>query len=69
MAQAVTAVVRRAQKLPESKKGLHLEALRACGSERRRSESNRRMEVLQTSALPLGYGAGDGKLSRVYQIW
>ena len=25
--------------------------------ERRRSESNRRMEVLQTSALPLGYGA------------
>jgi len=27
-------------------------------SERRRSESNRRMEVLQTSALPLGYGAG-----------
>ncbi len=27
-------------------------------TERRRSESNRRMEVLQTSALPLGYGAG-----------
>src|SRR5882672_1908656 len=26
--------------------------------ERRRSESNRRVEVLQTSALPLGYGAG-----------
>jgi hypothetical protein len=26
-------------------------------SERRRSESNRRIEVLQTSALPLGYGA------------
>jgi hypothetical protein len=26
--------------------------------QRRRSESNRRMEVLQTSALPLGYGAG-----------
>src|SRR5256885_17220617 len=26
--------------------------------ERRRSESNRRIEVLQTSALPLGYGAG-----------
>ena len=25
---------------------------------RRRSESNRRIEVLQTSALPLGYGAG-----------
>src|SRR5882762_9973035 len=25
--------------------------------ERRRSESNRRIEVLQTSALPLGYGA------------
>ena len=30
--------------------------------ERRRSESNRRMEVLQTSALPLGYGAG-GQIS------
>src|SRR2546426_7169589 len=27
-------------------------------NERRRSESNRRIEVLQTSALPLGYGAG-----------
>src|SRR5437867_10924622 len=26
-------------------------------TERRRSESNRRIEVLQTSALPLGYGA------------
>jgi hypothetical protein len=25
--------------------------------ERRRADSNRRMEVLQTSALPLGYGA------------
>src|SRR5215217_8065219 len=33
------------------------------GLQRRRSESNRRMEVLQTSALPLGYGAGrTGKL-------
>jgi hypothetical protein len=31
--------------------------------QRRRSESNRRMEVLQTSALPLGYGAWTGKLS------
>ena len=30
---------------------------------RRRSESNRRMEVLQTSALPLGYGARALKLS------
>src|SRR6184192_1262934 len=29
-----------------------------CGAKRRRSESNRRIEVLQTSALPLGYGAG-----------
>ena len=33
--------------------------------ERRRADSNRRMEVLQTSALPLGYGAktkgGDGR--------
>src|ERR1051325_11046122 len=28
--------------------------------ERRRSESNRRIEVLQTSALPLGYGAAEG---------
>jgi hypothetical protein len=34
-----------------------VEALSSCGSQRRRSESNRRMEVLQTSALPLGYGA------------
>ena len=25
--------------------------------ERRRADSNRRIEVLQTSALPLGYGA------------
>ena len=33
----------------------------AVDSERRRSESNRRMEVLQTSALPLGYGAGNAK--------
>src|SRR2546425_5505782 len=31
----------------------------ACSTERRRSESNRRIEVLQTSALPLGYGAGE----------
>ena len=29
----------------------------SCRSKRRRSESNRRIEVLQTSALPLGYGA------------
>ena len=28
--------------------------------QRRRAGSNRRMEVLQTSALPLGYGAGSG---------
>ena len=34
-----------------------VEALSSCGLQRRRSESNRRMEVLQTSALPLGYGA------------
>jgi hypothetical protein len=33
------------------------------GSQRRRSESNRRMEVLQTSALPLGYGAGEREAS------
>src|SRR2546427_9988596 len=30
----------------------------------RRSESNRRIEVLQTSALPLGYGAGGNVTSR-----
>ena len=29
-----------------------------CGWQRRRADSNRRIEVLQTSALPLGYGAG-----------
>src|SRR2546426_7539338 len=31
--------------------------------QRRRSESNRRIEVLQTSALPLGYGAVRHKLA------
>src|SRR5437667_5507682 len=31
--------------------------------QRRRSESNRRIEVLQTSALPLGYGAERRKLA------
>src|SRR5437667_10630801 len=31
--------------------------------QRRRSESNRRIEVLQTSALPLGYGAARRKLA------
>ncbi len=31
--------------------------LREEGRKRRRADSNRRMEVLQTSALPLGYGA------------
>src|SRR5205823_4854326 len=36
-----------------------LEPRALLGNERRRSESNRRIEVLQTSALPLGYGAGD----------
>src|SRR6266516_4955330 len=43
----------------------------ACGAgtpdvskrQRRRSESNRRIEVLQTSALPLGYGAATRKLA------
>jgi hypothetical protein len=32
--------------------------------ERRRADSNRRMEVLQTSALPLGYGAGTSLQTR-----
>src|SRR5258705_13410027 len=32
--------------------------------ERRRSESNRRIEVLQTSALPLGYGARPSKVTK-----
>src|SRR2546426_4011727 len=32
-------------------------------AQRRRSESNRRIEVLQTSALPLGYGAARRKLA------
>src|SRR6266576_2391865 len=31
---------------------------------RRRSESNRRIEVLQTSALPLGYGARASKVTK-----
>src|SRR3954467_12667567 len=43
--------------LPKHKRASMMETLSACGSQRRRSESNRRMEVLQTSALPLGYGA------------
>ena len=33
------------------------------GIQRRRAGSNRRMEVLQTSALPLGYGAGARKVA------
>jgi hypothetical protein len=37
--------------------------------QRRRSESNRRMEVLQTSALPLGYGAGEEKLAPRNEMW
>jgi hypothetical protein len=38
-------------------------------NQRRRTESNRRMEVLQTSALPLGYGAGrNHKLAGCYRI-
>src|SRR5256885_2320854 len=35
-----------------------------CPTERRRSESNRRIEVLQTSALPLGYGARPSKVTK-----
>jgi hypothetical protein len=42
---------------PRTRRVSRTEALSSCGSKRRRSESNRRMEVLQTSALPLGYGA------------
>ena len=38
-----------------------------CGfAQRRRSESNRRIEVLQTSALPLGYGAGGSKVAACF---
>src|SRR6267143_4024657 len=43
-------------------------ALRARLTERRRSESNRRIEVLQTSALPLGYGAGGLKMARTLTV-
>src|SRR2546426_10569869 len=43
--------------------GLVPRALTRCPRERRRSESNRRIEVLQTSALPLGYGAVRDKLA------
>src|SRR2546422_9783579 len=39
--------------------------LSRCARERRRSESNRRIEVLQTSALPLGYGAGGNVSSQL----
>src|SRR5712692_5971962 len=41
-------------------------ALKEAGgpAERRRTESNRRMEVLQTSALPLGYGASASKVTK-----
>src|SRR5207249_792785 len=44
-----------------------LEPRALLANERRRSESNRRIEVLQTSALPLGYGAGQGKLALALQ--
>src|SRR5271169_3798929 len=36
-------------------------------AERRRADSNRRIEVLQTSALPLGYGAVGGRSS--HRMW
>src|SRR5439155_18789906 len=36
--------------------------------QRRRSESNRRIEVLQTSALPLGYGAATRKLASYFDF-
>src|SRR2546425_12533253 len=45
--------------------GLVPRALTRCPRERRRSESNRRIEVLQTSALPLGYGAGGNVTSQL----
>jgi hypothetical protein len=48
------------KKMPERTLG----HVRCCATKRRRTESNRRMEVLQTSALPLGYGAGAGNVTR-----
>src|SRR2546427_5001908 len=50
-----------APRRPEKPARLH--PLTRCRVERRRSESNRRIEVLQTSALPLGYGAVRHKLA------
>ncbi len=38
-------------------------AIKALNGERRRADSNCRIEVLQTSALPLGYGAGRHKIA------
>jgi hypothetical protein len=48
---------RASQKASMKRKVSPTEILNHCATQRRRSESNRRMEVLQTSALPLGYGA------------
>src|SRR5438093_13424027 len=47
----------------QSTKSAHARGVMPC-FKRRRSESNRRIEVLQTSALPLGYGAGRQKLTK-----
>ena len=47
----------RASRKSWKSKGRGSVALSPSFVERRRSESNRRIEVLQTSALPLGYGA------------
>jgi NAD-dependent dihydropyrimidine dehydrogenase PreA subunit len=51
-----------AKTLPKLLGPLARAALSLCDTKRRGTESNRRMEVLQTSALPLGYRAGGGKL-------
>src|SRR6266850_2070593 len=44
------------------------ESRNASCRERRRSESNRRIEVLQTSALPLGYGAVASKVTKIHNF-
>jgi hypothetical protein len=41
----------------QTKMGSRLAARKLLMLKRRRSESNRRIKVLQTSALPLGYAA------------
>ncbi len=50
-----------------SRKGVMARACDRRLHERRRADSNCRIEVLQTSALPLGYGASRGKKIAIHR--